>query len=287
MSDRFMLFPHNDSSTVVWDLENDRRAGVLEGHDLPVNLVALSDCGSLAATYSFAGGIAKIWSLDTMQCKATLTSAESIAMCCLKDRFFLGSQEGPIKVWDISVSTPVALLDLQGHEGNVWSMCASETHNVVLSGSYGNSMYLWDVRTGGCVRTMRGHTYGVKSVGMDSACRTGVSGSFDKTVKMWDLGTGNCIDTYQHGHPVICVGLHETGSNFFSLDADNCLNLFATADAGKRANKTVDLKAVCGLSAQYDLTMRVAAKKDLSCIATSYINDSPTNDILLTSMMWQ
>ena len=288
MYDRLMLFPHDDVSTVVWDLENDRRAGLLEVHDCIVTLAAVPECGSIAATYSYVGDVAKIWSLDTMQCKATLTSAGIASMCCLKDRLFLGSREGPIKVWDISVSTPVALLDLQGHEDAVWNICASETHNVVLSGSNDESMRLWDVRTGGCVRTMRGHTGEVKSVDMDSACRTGVSGSCDKTVKTWDLGTGKCIDTFHHERAVRSVGLHETGSSFFSLDADNCLNLFATADAGKRENKTVDLKAVCGLSAQYAFTMRVAANKDLSCIATSYINDSTTNgNRLVTSMMWQ
>ena len=36
MSDCFMLFPQNDLSTAVWDLANDRRAGVLEVHDSPV-----------------------------------------------------------------------------------------------------------------------------------------------------------------------------------------------------------------------------------------------------------
>ena len=280
MSDHLMLFPNDDMSTVVWDMEKDRRAGVLEGHTSPVFLAAITDCGRWAATYSVKEtGTAKVWNMDTMQCKASLTSSRNNSMCCLKDRLLLGSRDGPIDIWDISVSTPVASLDLQGHVGHVWSICASETHNVVLSGSKDKSMRLWDVRTGRCVRTMEGHTRSFSSVSMDSACRTGVSGSSDKTVKTWDLGTGKCIDTFQHDYIVTSVGLHENGSMFFSLDMDRCLRFFTAVDADQRATKTVNLKAVCGVESTPDdasctfWNMKVAAKRDLSALATSFVID--------------
>ena len=287
MSDRLMLFPNNDVSTVVWDLENDRSVGILEGHDSTLLLSAMPYCESWAATYSSKGvGTAKIWNLDTMQCMATLTSAGISSMCCLKDRLLLGSIEGPIKVWDMSGSTPVALLDLQGHHGCVWSISASETPNLVLSGSTDMSIRLWDVRTGVCVRTMEGHTGEVVSVSMDSACKTGVSGSWDKTVKLWDIGTGKCIDTFQHdSHGVTSVGLHESGSAFFSLDANRCLRFFdAAGNPGHRATKTIDLKAACGVKlTAHDAfwSMKVAAKRDLSLFATSFA----TKDMLKT-IMW-
>ena len=286
MSDLLVLFPNDGKSTVVWDMENDKRAGVLEGNTSPY-LAATPDCGIWAATCSsHDGGTAKIWNLDTMQCKATLTSAGNQSMCCLKDRLLLGSLEGPIKVWDISVNTPVALLDLQGHQGSVFGICSSETDNLLLSGSDDRSLRLWDVRTGGSVRTMEGHTSTVSSVDMDSACRTGVGGSNDKTVKTWDLGTGKCMDTFQHDHVVTSVGFHETGSAFFSLDGDRCLRFFTTFDADRRAIKTVNLKAVCGVESNPGIigtfwNMKVVAKRDFSCLGTSFA----TKDTFKT-MMW-
>ena len=262
----------------------------MEVHDSPVKYAAITEKGNFAVTYSsFRQGTAKLWSLETMQCKASVESAHGQSMCCLKDRLLLGSREGPIKVWDISVSTPVALLDLQGHRSVVVSIAASETHNVVLSGSRDVQLRLWDVRTGMSVRTMEGHTNTVTSVGMDSACGIGISGSFDKTVMTWDLGTGKCIDTFQHEQEVFEVGIRETGSTFFSHDGDYCLRIFSTADAGHKATKTVNLKATCGVQKPHNTTnafwdMKVAAKRDLSCFATSFRTISHNSS---KSMMWQ
>ena len=45
----------------------------------------------------------------------------------LKDRLLLGSSSGPIKVWDIGGSTPVALMDLEGLADCPWSIDASDT----------------------------------------------------------------------------------------------------------------------------------------------------------------
>ena len=133
-----------------------------------------------------------------------------------------------------------------------------------------------------------GHTGAVMSVGMDSACQTGVSSSMhDQTVKTWDLGTGKCIDTFQHDHIVTSVGLHESGSTFFSLDGDRCLRFFHTANADHRATQTVDLKAACGVESTPDeiwstyWNMKVALKRDFSCFGTSFA----TKDSFKT-MMW-
>ena len=76
MTGRLVLFPHGSTSTMVWDMENDRALGVLEGHTFQVMYAAADDTAVTIAdddTYA-EGGSVKIWSLDTMQCKANLTS---------------------------------------------------------------------------------------------------------------------------------------------------------------------------------------------------------------------
>ena len=62
---------------------------------------------------------------------------------------------------------------------------------MLASGSSDNTVKLWDVGSGTCVKTLAGHTNPVQSV-----CEVGgmlASGSWDGTVKLWPM-TGKNID---------------------------------------------------------------------------------------------
>jgi len=211
----------------------------------------------------------KVWSLETMQCTANLTSTSKAARL-LKDRLVLGS-EGPIKVWDIGGSTPVVLMDLQGHAGEINSIDASDSANVALSGSDDYSVRLWDLRTGQCVRLMEGHgdtvntfSNAVNTVSMDSACKTAVSGSEDMTVKLWDIGSGQCIKTYQHGQCVDSVMMHESGISVLACGYECRLQSWALGCDQPLLD--------ADLSPLYDTNsyMSFAASRDLSKVAVSY-----------------
>jgi WD40 repeat protein len=245
MSDRLVLYPHNGTSTAVWDMEDDRSLGLLEGHTSPVFWASINKktAVTISNLVNWVGPV-KIWSLETMQCTANLTTTSSAAAGLLKDRLLLRSEGGPIKVWDIGGSTPVALMDLQGHTDYTFSIDASDISNVALSGSRDHSVRLWDLRTGQCVRVMEGREDQVNSVSMDSACKTAVSGSDDKTVKLWDLGSGQCIETYEHGREVCDVMMHESGSSFLSVGG-GVVKAWATASGPDRPLLDADLSALC------------------------------------------
>ena len=63
---------------------------------------------------------------------------------------------------------------------------------------------LWDVQTGGLVKTFYGHSRGVLCVSISADCTRIASGSEDNTIRLWDIQTGecNCVieqqDTVQH-----------------------------------------------------------------------------------------
>ena len=230
LADRFALFPHSRVSTTVWDVEDDKRVGVLEGHTSNICTAKIGNIGTTAVTFGNLPGLSyqvKIWSLESMQCTANLSSAYEIS-ALLKDRLLLGSQEGPIKVWDIGGSAPVDLMDLQGHDDAVGSIIASDTSNIVISGSSDTSVRLWDLRSGQCVRLLEGHTWAVTAVSMDMACRTAVTGSDDQTAKLWDLGSGRCINTYNTGscHDIV---MHKSGSYFLAAEWNFSLKAWTTS----------------------------------------------------------
>ena len=68
----------------------------------------------------------------------------------------------------------------------------------LASGSYDNTIKIWDTNTGNEIRTLKAHTDYVRSL---VVLNNGylASGSYDNTIKIWDTNTGNEIRTLK-GH---------------------------------------------------------------------------------------
>ena len=66
-----------------------------------------------------------------------------------------------------------------------------------LSGSDDNTLKLWEVGTGQCLRTFEGHGSNVSSVFLSADGRYALSGSSDHTLKLWEVGTGRCLRTFK------------------------------------------------------------------------------------------
>ena len=266
-----MLYPGADNSLVVWDMDSQKQRGRLVGYNARITAVAAR--GNLAASAE-ANGPLCLWNLETMQCTATLPDMPRLcyAACCMEGRVLLGSADGPIKLWDVAASAPVALPDLEGHTGWVSSIKASG--NTVLSSSADKTLRLWDLRTSKCVRTMEGHTGRVLSGDMDGGYRTAVSGSSDRTVRLWDLGSGRCSATFE-GHldnSVRDVVMHESGSSFLSSGYyDFIANVWAVGSS--KASMRADLKA---LSVGGGSCSRLFASRDLSTVAYCCLNTGGT-----------
>ncbi|TKY90321.1 hypothetical protein EX895_000319 [Sporisorium graminicola] len=79
---------------------------------------------------------------------------------------------------------------------------------VLISGSLDNTLKIWDVRTGRCIRTLFGHVEGVWSLDVDKLRIA--SASHDRTIKIWDRDTGYCQNTLVgHKGAVTCVSLSD------------------------------------------------------------------------------
>ena len=278
MLDRLVLYPNTKTSTIVWDMEDDRIMGVLEGHTNMVVASALHTTGGTAVTIAWMESLpnaVKIWSLETVKCTANLTSTSDASISLLKDRLLLGSSDGPIKVWDIGGSAPVALMDLHGHINGITTITASDASNVALSGSCDMSMRLWDLRSGQCVRTMEEHENEINSVSMDSACRTAVSGSDDGKAKLWDLGSGRCINTYEHDDGVQKVMMHESGGSFLLALGEDHFYAWTTAPGHHVGDEPIlhaDLSSICTMLKPCPSAPAIAASKDLSRVGMCYVN---------------
>lgn len=103
------------------------------------------------------------------------------------------------------------MADLEGPLSPLWTNKATKGHHapqrpILISASLDNTIRLWCVRTGRCIRTLFGHTEGIWSLSLDKLRIA--SASHDRCIKTWDTDTGTCKQTFVgHRGAVTCVQL--------------------------------------------------------------------------------
>ncbi|XP_039265329.2 F-box/WD repeat-containing protein 7-like isoform X2 [Styela clava] len=150
---------------------------------------------------------------------------------------------------------------LKGHDDHVIT-CLQFSGTRIVSGSDDNTLKVWSVVSGKCLRTLTGHTGGVWASQMRKNMI--ISGSTDRTLKIWNADTGNCVHTlYGHTSTVRCMALHDnivvSGSRdatlrVWDVDTGECLHVLSGHMAAVRC-VCYDGKLV--VSGAYDYNVKV------------------------------
>ena len=129
------------------------------------------------------------------------------------------------------LAPPIRLIrKLEGHTAAVPSACMSGDGRYVLSGSWDNTLKLWDVASGRCLRTFVGHGKGVNSVCLSADGRFVLSGSREGVLKLWEVESGGCLHTLVgHNHFVLSVTLSADGRYALSGSWDKTVKLWDVA----------------------------------------------------------
>lgn len=98
---------------------------------------------------------------------------------------------------------------------------------LALTGAADNSVRLWSLETGRCLRVFEGHTGCVNTVAWSPTGRLFLSGGIDHTVRLWDVETGRCLHVFRgHTHLVRSVAWNADGDHALSCSYDRTVRLW-------------------------------------------------------------
>ncbi len=132
----------------------------------------------------------RLWSTQSGRCLACLDERE---------RFYASLEKGQKLV---AGSTGLRLLRLpelevetlfEGHEKRVTSAVVTPGERILLTTSWDQTVRLWNLATGNCLRILEGHADLVETVAVSPDGTLAVSGARDKTVRLWLLASGECL----------------------------------------------------------------------------------------------
>jgi len=128
----------------------------------------------------------------------------------------------------LELSTAKCLKTLKGHSNYVFCCNFNPQSNLIVSGSFDESVRIWDVRTGKCLKTLPAHSDPVSAVHFNRDGSLIVSSSYDGLCRIWDTASGQCLKTLidDDNPPVSFVKFSPNGKYILAATLDNTLKLW-------------------------------------------------------------
>jgi WD40 repeat protein len=219
---------------------NPHLATFLRGHTDGVRSVTWSPDGQLLAS-GIRDGSVMLWDATTGQPLGPLLIGHTdrvTSVAFSPDGQILATASGDksILLWDVSTAqnadagtTKPLNPPLTGHTSEVTSLAFSPDGQTLVSGSFDQTIILWDVATRQPLgQPLTGHKGSVWSVAFSPDGETLATAGEDKTIILWDIATGQPLDFPLVGHtaPVYSIAFSPDGQTLTSAGRDRSIILW-------------------------------------------------------------
>lgn len=116
--------------------------------------------------------------------------------------FFLQTAKLPAGLWNDAFAKegesarPEIVLQT-GHSSKVDAVVFSPDGRWIATGSFDNTIKIWDAETGRELRSLNGHTGAVRALAWSPDGRLLASGGGDRTVRIWDVASGREMERFE------------------------------------------------------------------------------------------
>ncbi|ETO14146.1 WD-40 repeat protein [Reticulomyxa filosa] len=262
---QFICSGSEDKTVRVWDVETSKQIKILYGHLSFVSCVKFSpyhyhNNRRNVICSSSADKTIRFWDVKNNQqfqiFNGHTCHVYGIEFSPFNSGRYLcsGSYDNTIRLWDVKTSNLLHVFN--GHKYAVccvdFSPLQSSTNNngsnsigviggngyTICSGSYDNTIRIWDIETAKQLLVFKGHEhlvrsvkYGPNEVRGNGGSNTILSGSRDKSVRLWDIQSGKQIQVFnRHAHTVTCVAYSPFIVNNIKFGCDSTVICSGSSD---------------------------------------------------------
>jgi WD40 repeat protein len=235
---RTLASASRDTTIRLWDIET-RQSTVLAGHEDLALSVAFSPDGRTLASAS-SDNTVRLWDVETTSpigdpLTGHTSSVLSVAFSPDGSLLASGSRDTTIRLWSLArssagdISAVQPLTDpLTAHTDRVASVAFSPDGSILASGSWDNSLVLWNTRTWEQMgNPLKGHTNLVRGIAFSPDGQVLASGASDDIAILWDIqgrqSLGRAIA--RHGSEIVSIASSPNGSLLAMGTADSAVLL--------------------------------------------------------------
>jgi WD40 repeat protein len=120
---------------------------------------------------------------------------------------------------ELNANPNITHKEIPSHEFDIYSLDISKDGKLALSGSYDQTVKLWDLEEGKQLFTFDGHTESVKKVLFSNDEKRIYSASRDKTIIIWDMMTASAQKVIQFQNPITTMIVNKDNTLFFIGDS--------------------------------------------------------------------